>query len=180
MSSARSTASRRDRRRAMRAATRRRVRGGENLAPRPVQRLARQVDDAAYVASTRVRRLLVGDRPFQLGILALLVLGVLVLSGPLQTYLEQRDRVDLLEQQVAALDDANAELQQRADDLRRPEYQQLLARERYGYVHPGEVAYVVVPPERDPSEIGDRVEVDEPAPQPWFRDVWDGMKGLFG
>jgi cell division protein FtsB len=172
--------SRRDRRRALRAATRRRVRGGEGRAPVPVQRLARQVDDAAWVASSSVRRAMAGDRPFLLGFLVLLVLGVMVISGPLRSYLDQRDRVELLERQLAVLDDANADLERRADDLRDPEYQELLARERYGYVRPGEVPYVIVPPERDTSEIGESLTVDEPAPRPWYRAVWDGLTGLFG
>ena len=171
---------RRDRRRALRAATRRRVRGGENRAPVPVQRLARQVDDVAFVASGQVRRALAGDRPFLLGLLVLLVLGVMVLSGPLRSYLDQRDRVDLLERQLAVLDDANAELSQRATDLRDPEYREILARERYGYVRPGEVAYVVVPPERDTSDIGEMLTVEDPEPRPWFRAAWDGLTGLFG
>ena len=172
--------SRRDRRRALRAATRRRVRGGENRAPVPVQRIARQVDDAAFVATSQVRRAMAGDRPFLLGLLVLLVLGVMVLSGPLRSYLDQRDRVDLLQRQLAVLEDANAELAQRATDLRDPAYRELLARERYGYVRPGEVPYVVVPPERDTSEIGEPLTVDAPEPRPWYRTAWDGLTGLFG
>ncbi len=172
--------SRRDRRRALRAATRRRVRGGENRAPVPVQRFARQVDDAAFVASSQVRRAMAGDRPFLVGLLVLLVLGVMVISGPLRSYLDQRDRVDLLERQFAVLDDANSDLSQRAADLRDPAFREILARERYGYVRPGEVPYVVVPPERDTSEIGEMLTVEDPEPRPWYRSAWDGLTGLFG
>jgi cell division protein FtsB len=174
------TASRRARRRAMRAATKRRVRGGERRAPRPVQHIARQVDDAAFAASTRMRRLLAGDRPFLLGLVALLALGVLVLSGPLQSYLDQRDRVDLLERQLGVLESANADLQQRADDLRDPVHQELLARERFGYIRPGEVPYVVVPPERDRAEISSPLEVEQTESRTWFRGAWDALTGLFG
>ena len=172
--------SRRDRRRALRSATRRRVRGGEHRAPRPVQQLARHVDDAAHVASSTVRRVMVGDRPFVLGLLALFVVGALVLGGPLRSYLDQRDRVELLERQLTVLEESNADLERRADDLRDPSYQQLLARERYGYVHPGEVPYVVVPPERDPSTIAETLAVEESVPRSWYREVWDGVTGLFG
>ncbi len=178
--SAATTTSRRHRRQAMRAATRRRVRGGENRAPVPVQRLARQVDDAAFVASSSMRRLLTGDRPFLLGLAVLLVLGAMVISGPLRSYIDQRDRVDLLERQLAVLDEANTDLSQRAADLRDPEYQELLARERYGYIRPGEVPYVVVPPERDTSQIGEQLVVDDPAPRPWYRAAWDGLTGVLG
>lgn len=172
--------SRRDRRRALRAATRRRVRGGEHLAPVPVQRLAHRVDGAAFVASSSMRRVLSGDRPFLLGFVVLVVLGVMVISGPLRSYLDQRDRVDLLERQLQVLDEANASLSQRAHDLRDPAHQELLARERYGYVRPGEVAYVVVPPERDTSEIGSSLAVDDPAPRSWYQTAWDGLTDLFG
>lgn len=178
--SAATTTSRRERRRAMRAATRRRMRGGENRAPVPVQRLARQVDDATFVASSRVRRVLAGDRPFLLGLVVLLVLGAMVISGPLRSYLDQRDRVELLERQLAVLDEANDDLSQRAADLRDPEYQELLARERYGYIRPGEVPYVVVPPERDTSQIGEQLTVEDPEPRPWYRAAWDGLTGVLG
>lgn len=180
MAATSTASSRRERRRALRSATRRRVRGGEHRAPRPVQQLARHVDDAAHVAGSTVRRVMVGDRPFVLGLIGLLVVGALVLGGPLRSYLDQRDRVDLLDRQLTVLQEANGDLEQRAEDLRDPEYQQVLARERYGYVRPGEVSYVVVPPERDPSTIGRSLAVDERAPRPWYREVWDGVTGLFG
>lgn len=145
-----------------------------------VQRLARQVDEAAYVASTSVRRAMAGDRPFLLGMAVVLVLGVMVVSGPLRSYLDQRDRVDLLGRQLTVLEEANAGLAQRASDLRDPVHQELLARERYGFVRPGEVPYVVVPPERDTSDISDSLAVEESVPRPWYRAAWDSLTGLFG
>ncbi len=170
---------RRERRRVMRQASRRRTRGGENRAPVAVQRIARQVDDAAFVAQGRVRRAFDGDRPLVLGLIGLLAAGALVISGPLSSYMDQRDRVVLLEQQLAALEGANGDLQQRSADLADPEHQELIAREQLGYVMPGEVPYVVVPPNRDTSTFADTPEVEADLERPWFRRAWDTVTGLF-
>lgn len=171
---------RRDKRRQLRAATRRRVRGGERLAPVPLQRAARTVDDAAHVGAERLRRAFAGDRPFLLGFLVLLVMGVTVISAPLRSYLDQRDRVELLEEQAAVLEQANAGLQQRAEDLTDPQAQELMARERFGYIFPGEVPYVVVPPQRDPTTISENLTVEAREEQPWYREAWGLLTGWFG
>ena len=172
--------SRRDRRRQLRQATRRRVRGGERLAPVPVQRAARRVDDAAHVGVDRLRRVFAGDRPFILGFLVLLVLGVTVMSAPLRSYLDQRGRVDALEQQLEGLQAANGALEQRRDDLNDPDHQELIAREQLNYINPGEVPYVVVPPQRDPSEISAPPATPAPDERPFYRKVWDALTGWFG
>lgn len=169
---------RRDQRRQMRAATRRRVRGGAGKAPMPVQRLAQTIDSGAAVATHRARRLFGGDRPFVLALLGVLVLGALVVSGPLQAYLDQRAQVELLEEQVRVIGEANADLERRRTGLNDAGYIELLAREQLGYHRPGEVPYVVVPPEEDRPEISPdlRVEVGEPS---WARNLWDTLSGWF-
>jgi cell division protein DivIC len=173
--------SRRDRRRALRAATKRRVRGGERRAPVAVQRAARTIDDAVFRATGRFRRVFAGDRPFLLGFLGLVAVGVLVISGPLQSYLDQRDRVELLEEQKAVLDQANAQLEQRSSDLQDPSHLKQEARERLGYIEPGEVPYVVVPPEQDPSTITQPLDLPKQNDDRSFvRRAWDSLTGWFG
>jgi cell division protein FtsB len=167
-----------DRRRQMRAATKRRVRGGTNKAPIRVQRLAQTLDSGAAVATHRARRLLGGDRPFVLAVLVVLGLGVLVISGPLQAYLDQRAHVELLEEQVRVIELANADLERRRTGLNNATDIELLAREQLGYHRPGEVPYVVVPPEEDRPEISPDLRVEAPE-QSWVRGVWDAVAGWF-
>jgi cell division protein DivIC len=174
-------ASRRHRRRQLRTASRRRARGGENRAPVAVQRLARGVDDVAWRTSERARRTLTGDRPFLIGFAVLLVIGVLVISGPLRSYLDQHDRVELLDEQLTVLTQANDDLEQRARDLRDRDHIRAEARERLGYIEPGEVPYVVVPPEQDSATItAPRPAATPDEDRPWFRRLWDTLGGWFG
>ena len=46
-------------------------------------------------------------------------------------------------------------------------------------MRPGEVPYVVVPPEQDSPEIGQTLTVEAPGPVV-VRDAWDALTGLFG
>lgn len=172
------TATRRGRRRQLRAATKRRVRGGSNRAPIPVQRIAQTIDTGAAAASTRARRLLGGDRPFLLAVLVVLALGGMVVSGPLQAYLDQRAHVDLLERQVAVIERENAALEDRRTGLNDAEDIELLAREQLGYHRPGEVPYVVVPPEEDRPEISPDLRV-EPEERSWLANLWGNVVGWF-
>lgn len=95
-----------------------------------------------------------------LGVLLLgaLVLGVLVLVAPFEGYLEARQRVALLEEQAVALSTENARLERRVEDLDDPVTIELLARQQQGLVRPGEVPYVLLPPEVDAPRIVDAPE----------------------
>lgn len=111
-------------------------------------------------------------------LLAALVLGGVVLSGPVQSYLDARDRVAALEAKAEALDDANAELEQRVEDLNDPLNIELLAREQQGFVRPGEVAYSLAPPEVDRPRITEPRETPPPPPAPWYVRVWQAVRGV--
>lgn len=170
--------SRREKLRFVRSASRRRVRGREDLAPVAIQQIARRVDDAAHLGVDRVRRLLAGDRPFLLGLAVIVLLAVVVMSGPMQQWMDQRARVDLAEQELAVLQEANATLEQRAADLTDPEHVEVLAREQLGYARPGEVAYSLVPPssEEGAGQIADTlvVQVEQPS---WWQRLADALLG---
>jgi cell division protein FtsB len=116
-----------------------------------------------------------------LGVLLLAALGAgaVVLAPPLEGFLAARQRVALLEQQAVALTGENARLERRIDDLDDPLTIELLARRQQGLVRPGEVPYVLVPPEVDAPRI-----VDAPDPVPaevtlvdrvlaWLRGIRD-------
>ena len=102
-------------------------------------------------------------------LLATLALGVLVLAPPFEDYRAARQRVALLEQQAAALEVENERLAARVEDLDDPVTLELLARQQQGLVRPGDVPYVLTPPEVDAPRI---VDV-QPVPQVAEDDVLD-------
>ena len=107
-----------------------------------------------------VRRLLGADMTLGALLVGATVLAVWVAAAPFETYVSSRERVAVLEQQAAALEAENARLEQRLDDLDDPLNIELLAREQQGLVRPGEVPYVLAPPEPD------RPRIVEAAPAP--------------
>jgi len=80
---------------------------------------------------------------------ALLLFAVFLVTmlaiAPTRVYLEQRGRLQRLEQQAAQLEEANAELGRRIADLRDPVTLERLARQCLGLVEPGEIAIITVP-----------------------------------
>lgn len=167
---------RREKIRWIRSASRRRVRGSEDVAPLAVQHVARRVDDVAHVGADRARRALAGDRPFVIGLVVIVLLAVTVVSGPLQSWLSGQDRLQVARTQLAALDGATAELDQRAADLTDPEHVEVVAREQLGYAMPGQVAYTLVPPEGEPVEVADTASPDV-ASTPWWERLLDTLAG---
>jgi cell division protein FtsB len=171
---------RRELRSHVRDASRRRRRGGLGRAPVPVQRVARRVEDTALAARDMGVAAVSGDRPFVLALLAVLAVGVVMLSGPTQNYLDGRQRIALLEQKQAALVAENAALEERAAELVSPRQVELLAREQLGMVPPGEVPYALVPPEVErpriapPRELGG---VTDDAP--WWVRAWTTLTDTF-
>jgi len=92
-----------------------------------------------------------------LGVLLLgaIVLGVALLAPPFENYVMARQRVAILEQQALALDAENQRLERRLSDLDDPLTIELLARQQQGLVRPGEVPYVLIPPDVDVPRILD-------------------------
>lgn len=126
-----------------------------------------------------VARAVDGDRPLLAGILTVLVLAMVMLSGPLQNYLGAHERVETLEAQATALERANSRLRQQVADLRDPEHIELLAREEHGMVFPGQLAYVIVPPESERPRITDPVDPDE-VERPWYERAWRRLREVVG
>ena len=121
-----------------------------------------------------------GDKPLVVALLAVIGLGVVLLSGPAQTYLDHRDRVAVLQLKADVLDAENARLAARAEALHDDETIELLAREQQGFIRPGEVPYALVPPEVERPRI--TVPREEPArePAPWYEWAWAALQDLLG
>lgn len=160
-----------------RARSRRSTAGGGDAAPwwAVRQRLA--------AASAGVRdlrdRAADGDRPLLAGLVALLAICVVMLSGPLQAYWDGHSRVDLLQRKHDALAAEVARLEVRRELLQDPAQIELLAREEQGFVRPGEQAYVVVPPDADEPRIERPDRVAEP-PAPWYQRWWRAVARVLG
>ncbi len=148
-------------------------------APAPVRAIARVTRDSVVRTHNVGVRAVSGDKPLALGFVAVFVASVVLLSGPMQSRLASSDRVELLEAQALALEAANADLERQKADLNDPDQLELRARED-GFVRPGEVPYVVVPPEVD------RPQIVEPLPEAtdegpaWFVRMWNGLTSIFG
>ena len=121
-----------------------------------------------------------GDRPLVVVLARALVLAVVVLSGPAQSYLDGRGRVEALEAKAAALEEENEQLEQRAADLSDPLNIELLAREQQGFIRPGEVPYTLVPPEVDRPVITTPRDEAAPASAAWYERAWDTVRDWFG
>jgi cell division protein FtsB len=126
------------------------------------------------------RAALSGDKPYVVVLLAVVALAVVLLSGPAQSYLDHRARVEVLELKAEVLETENERLASRADALQDDETIELLAREQQGFIRPGEVPYALVPPEVDRPRITE--PRDRPAPEPtvWYERMWGSLQSLFG
>lgn len=113
--------------------------------------------------------------------LALLVVGAAVVTNvvPYRQILEQRRQVAAAAAELEQLQKENAVLTAQRDALETPVEIERLAREKLGYVRPGEIAYVVLDPPRAPTTT---TTAPEPEPNPvedrsLLDTVWDFMTG---
>ena len=108
-----------------------------------------------------------------------LVLCALVLSAavPVREFLAQRGEIARIEAAQAQQRERIAGLEQRKQQLQDPAYVQQQARERFGYVLPGETLYTVLRPEAPRSQTAPG---GKPAPTgregPWYTQVWGTVK----
>jgi cell division protein FtsB len=83
--------------------------------------------------------------------LLVLFAGAVFAVSPARAYLDQREERERLAEQVALLEEQNARLQQRLDQLNQPAELERLARECLGMVRPGEIAFVPIRPGEAPT-----------------------------
>ncbi len=117
------------------------------------QRPAQRRDDSRFADFTRpiaVEKQLVRGggkrRVIAIGaavITAAFIAALFVL--PVQAWLRQQDDLDRKNNQLAALQDANAELANEVNQLQTPDGIEQAAREEIGYVQRGEIRYTVLP-----------------------------------
>jgi len=108
-----------------------------------------------------------------LGGLALTVSGIL----PFRQLISQQHQIERSQEQLTALTDENDALEEDITMLRTDAEIERLAREQYGLVRPGEVAYVVVTPEEPPEIEAPSDPVVRSDQRPWWERVWDFITG---
>jgi cell division protein FtsB len=109
----------------------------------------------------------------------ILLMGAAFLTQvvPYRQIVDSQRQVAAARAELAALETDNAGLQADVEALQTDAEIEKLAREKLGYVRPGETAYVVL----DPPGTADDVVEPEPAPAPadktWVDKVWEFLTG---
>jgi cell division protein FtsB len=97
----------------------------------------------------------------------------LTIAGPVRTYFAQRTEMDQLAATEAALRQQITELQQRKDKLADPAYVAAQARERLGFVKPGDIPFQVQLPATATVSPQPGSETAKPASNdPWYTSLW--------
>jgi cell division protein FtsB len=139
-------------------------RGGDRWRPGLLLRIGRAVG----VTSTR-RATVLAVMVFALG---------LSVAVPLQNYLDQRADLAEVRARQEVLAERVAELQHRRELLTDPNYVEAQARERLGYVYPGETPYMVQLPQ--PSGTAAAPERESEPREPWYARLWRSITGTGG
>lgn len=103
------------------------------------------------------------------------VIAVLAVTVfPTRIWMNQKKDIASAEHRVAVLDQANAALQRRVDELATDSAVERLAREQLNLVKPGETAYAVLPPADDAKP---RVVTPlAPAVKQHDRNFWERLR----
>ncbi len=97
----------------------------------------------------------------------LLVVGLLAAMAiePTLELTQQNERIARMKAELREIETTNERLERRIERLDDPDFLEQKAREQIGLVRPGETAYLVVPPGRDPAKER-RKEKQAPPPPP--------------
>jgi hypothetical protein len=111
------------------------------------------------------------------------VLAVLLVSyaTSLRAYLTQRAHIDELEAQIARDRHAVAALREEKRRWQDPAYVEAQARERFGWVLPGEIGFRVIGEDGQPldvaSELTDPAEMGADPDAEWWSATWTSIRG---
>jgi cell division protein FtsB len=113
--------------------------------------------------------------------LFVVVLVAFVLLAPtLRAYVTQQEQLRELNDAIAASEERTAALADAIERWDDAAYVQAQARDRLGFVMPGETPYVVVDPEtvtgEEPTSSEDDGPVTMPRTGPWYLTVWDSVQ----
>jgi len=116
----------------------------------------------------------------QRAVALLVVVGLLIISyvGSMRIYLDQQSDMATARTQIA---ERQATIAQLEDELSRwsdPSYIKTQARERLGWVVPGEVGYRVIGTDGTvvSGEVGSIKGNNDPANQAWYERIWSSVR----
>ena len=111
--------------------------------------------------------------------LLFLLLGAAFITQvvPYRQIIDSQRQVTAAQERLATLEEENAELQADAAALNTDEEIEKLAREKLGYVRPGETAYVVLDPPGSNQSAVVEVEVLPVDERTWVDRIWDFLSG---
>ncbi len=151
--------------------------GRSGTASRPT----RSASSAARAAART--RAVAAPKPRLTGRAAILVLVLAVLAvsyaSSLRAYLQQRAQIDALQTTISERQAEIAELAEEKERWLDPEFVETMARERLGYVMPGETPFVALrdgEPLEPESELTDPSSLATSAPRPFWEDAWETVK----
>ncbi|WP_182355029.1 FtsB family cell division protein [Flaviflexus huanghaiensis] len=146
-----------------------------------------QVEEEPRLKKERTRRALVfgAERPraLSLRLLAIVLtamLAVIIIAPTLSSYLDQQQQLRELNSSVEEARARVRTLQVEVILWNDDDYVRAKARERLGYVKPGEVLYVVNDPDEGTPKDNRRalemeLEYNRRASTPWFTTMWDSL-----
>ncbi|MGZ4447478.1 MAG: FtsB family cell division protein [Nocardioides sp.] len=111
-----------------------------------------------------------------------LVLAVLTVSyaSSMRAYVQQRSHIEDLKSQIAARQQSIDALEREKQRWQDPAFVQAQARQRFGYLMPGETSYVVLGPDGKPLEsqstLTDPSTVARKAPTAWWSSEWRSVQ----
>jgi cell division protein FtsB len=104
---------------------------------------------------------------------AVICVLTLTIAGPVRTYFSQRAEMRQLAEAEAQLRTQIDDLEQQKVKLADPVFIASQARERLGFVMPGEIPYQVQLPNRvGPDAAPDTAPTGPPVGQPWYTSLW--------
>ncbi len=110
------------------------------------------------------------------------VLAVLVVSyaSSMRAYLQQRTHINDLRAQIASSERDISALEREKRRWQDDAYVEKQARQRFGWVMPGETSYQVIDRDGQPLERGDTLtdpdSVVRPVPEPWWGKVYGTLE----
>jgi cell division protein FtsB len=112
----------------------------------------------------------------------LVVFALLVISyaSSMRAYLQQRDHIDNLKQQISSSKASIAQAEREKRRWHDPAYVEAQARERFGWVLPGETSYQVLDAHGRPltgdDELTDPNSVAQPKPKAWWSKAYSTLE----
>lgn len=156
--------------------------GSRAPAPRTEQASTHAGLAAASPASDPVRSRTRRPRFTGRAAVLVLVLAVLTVSyaSSLRAYLQQRSHIGDLKAQIAEREASITDLEREKKRWDDPAYVKAQARERFGYLMPGEQGFEVIGADGQPLEaqatLNDPDEVIKTVPKAWWTAAWESME----